>query len=227
MSLNISTITNIGLRRGKNCDHVLVKKMPLGRLFLLADGHTIREGDEMDAYLAASLCCENVFNEMNTNEFGDIRARFEKAVMGANEFLRNNNIEFSEFTSGTTLVAGLIVRETLLFVSIGDSRIYSILNGRISQLTEDEVDTQGRLLQSIGRSEKIKVDVSTKILFPGEKLLFCSDGLYKMVSDEEILEIVCGQQDLNRKTRTLMMTANKNGGEDNISAILVEFYGNN
>lgn len=225
MNLTYSSVVNIGLRRAQNCDATVIKKIALGRLFLLADGHTTREGDEYDAYLAAKICCQDIADKMGKYNFSGLEETLKKSVNLAHQRLRKENQEFSKILSkGTTLVAGLVAGNNLIFTSIGDSRIYSILNGTIRQLSEDEIDDQGNLIQAVGRSETLDIRVRWKVLFPGEKLLFCSDGLYKMVSNDSILSIILNQTDLHKATRELMMTANKNGGDDNISAILVEVF---
>ena len=60
-------------------------------------------------------------------------------------------------------------------------------------------------------------------LLQGDYILLCSDGLTNMVDDDTIFSIISGNGSLNYKARTLVMTANENGGNDNIAVILIKY----
>ena len=69
---------------------------------------------------------------------------------------------------------------------------------------------------------KVEVDFFEAKIERGDTILLCTDGLTNMVEDEEIKRIILGQRDIVEKTATLIETANKNGGTDNITALLIE-----
>jgi protein phosphatase len=71
-----------------------------------------------------------------------------------------------------------------------------------------------------GRAE-VDVDIFTERLQPGDALLLCSDGLWEMVRDPQLTNILTEVDDLNETVNLLIQRANENGGEDNISAVLV------
>jgi protein phosphatase len=71
-----------------------------------------------------------------------------------------------------------------------------------------------------GRAE-VDVDIFTERLQPGDALLLCSDGLWEMVRDPQLTNILTEVDDLNETVNLLIQRANENGGEDNISAVIV------
>jgi PPM family protein phosphatase len=71
-----------------------------------------------------------------------------------------------------------------------------------------------------GRAE-VDVDIFTERLQPGDALLLCSDGLWEMVRDPQLTNILTEVDDLNETVNLLIQRANENGGEDNITAVLV------
>ena len=62
-------------------------------------------------------------------------------------------------------------------------------------------------------------EISLKL---GDEILMCSDGLTNMIEDDEIRHIVLGQRDIVEKAEKLIETANRNGGKDNITVVLIE-----
>ena len=120
----------------------------------------------------------------------------------------------------------------------GDSRAYRINAGGIEHLTKDHSLVQalidrGRITpteakdhpqkniitRALGTDEVLKADLFEYRLYPGDQVLLCSDGLYNMVSDEEIHRIVM-ENDIEEATRKLVNLANYNGGTDNITLII-------
>ena len=78
------------------------------------------------------------------------------------------------------------------------------------------------ITRAIGVRVPVRVDFFDVKLEHGDKILLCSDGLTNMVEDEEILEIVRKSSSIEEAASTLVDTANKNGGKDNISVVLAE-----
>jgi protein phosphatase len=148
---------------------------------------------------------------------------------------------------GTTLVALLVVENTLIFsLNIGDSRLYEIRNGQIEQLTKDHSYVQHLLdigeityeeaktspirniiMRAVGIDDDVAGDVRSHDPAPGTEeapryMLLCSDGLSGVLSDEEIRNIVTTNNTLNKKTEELVRAANAAGGPDNITVVLAE-----
>ncbi len=148
---------------------------------------------------------------------------------------------------GSTVVACYLVRElaTIHVGHVGDSRCYRYRAGRLEQLTHDHSlindalalkpdltpDELARLPKNIitralGMREDVKVDIRSEPVAPGDIFMLCSDGLSGMVSEEEIARILATAQDdsetdLREACESLVSLANENGGNDNITALLV------
>ena len=125
-------------------------------------------------------------------------------------------------------------------VHVGYSRIYILTDGSLKQVSNDhsfvmEMVRQGKLTpqeaanspkrniitRAVGSEEKIDVDTIIKELKYGDVVLICSDGLSTMVNDREIEEIMNKYSDAEKTIEALIEKANKNGGKDNISAIII------
>jgi serine/threonine protein phosphatase PrpC len=141
---------------------------------------------------------------------------------------------------GSTIVAALVRGNSLAIGHVGDSRIYLIRQGTIQQLTEDhslvmeqvrrglitleqaqKSEMQNIILRALGSEESVEADVEDLMVLPGDLLLMTSDGLTRHVSDEEILEIVKGANNLEQACNKLVETAKERGGDDNITCLLV------
>jgi serine/threonine protein phosphatase PrpC len=142
---------------------------------------------------------------------------------------------------GSTLVLGLISGSQAYLGHLGDSRIYLFSKGTIQQLTTDHslvqhLLTMGKIspdevryhpqrnviYRSLGENPEADADYFVQQLFPGDRLLFCSDGLTSMLDDQKIQNIVLESGSPQAACDHLIDEANSAGGEDNISVILVE-----
>jgi len=142
---------------------------------------------------------------------------------------------------GTTLV-GLVVSGARAFVGhVGDSRAYLVREGAITQITSDHswVNEQVKLgflsrgdavrhpfrnvvTRALGSRDDVVVDISEHPLHVEDRIILCSDGLNTMLDDNAILETVLSHGgDLDAAVKALVSTANQNGGEDNVTVILV------
>lgn len=144
---------------------------------------------------------------------------------------------------GTTLTAVLIEGRRAHIAHVGDSRAYLHRAGEFAQLTTDHTLVQrlideGRLTReqadhhpqrsmitrAIGVDDHIDVDAMTLDLLPGDRLLICSDGLTGPVSDADLArELDDDHATTDEVARRLIDLANRNGGPDNITVVLLEF----
>jgi serine/threonine protein phosphatase PrpC len=142
---------------------------------------------------------------------------------------------------GSTITAALVIDGQAFIANVGDSRTYLLRNGKLSRITSDHSLVE-RLVQSgqikrddvydhpsrnliyrslgAGRAE-VDVDIFTERLQPGDALLLCSDGLWEMVRDPQLANILTEVDDPTQTVDLLIQRANENGGEDNITAVLV------
>ena len=144
---------------------------------------------------------------------------------------------------GTTIVGALFNRSErkIHIAHVGDSRAYCVRDGAITQLTRDHsllndyllvmpnlTDAQKERLPSnvitraLGMQDAVAVDLCVERVKAGDIYVLCSDGLNGMVSDERILELVRSSDgDIEWASKALVAEANQNGGEDNITVVLV------
>lgn len=139
---------------------------------------------------------------------------------------------------GTTLTAAVVEGERLHVAHAGDSRCYLWRKGELRQLTEDhswiaeqlrvgaiteKEAKQSRyrhvITRSVGVERHADVEVRSVALSPGDRLLLCSDGLFGLVQDSELEEILAAE-DLASLPARFIALANERGGEDNITAVV-------
>lgn len=144
--------------------------------------------------------------------------------------------------SGCTLTCGLILGERLFIGHVGDSRAYLLRDGEpmqqlthdhslvnrlieMGQLTEEEAAVHPQrnvLYRAIGQGVGLEVDVATYAIRPGDQLLLCTDGLWGMIEDAEIVNLVETAPSPHSACENLVAAANAAGGNDNITAVLTE-----
>ena len=142
---------------------------------------------------------------------------------------------------GSTLVAGVISDGVLTVANVGDSRLYIVRdgitqvtkdhslvekmveNGEISRDSEEYYKKKNYITRAVGAEEMVQPDFFEVDMLDGDQILFCSDGLTNMVDDDTILAIISGHGSIQYKTKTLIDTANANGGNDNIAVILIKY----
>ncbi|MBI4573547.1 MAG: Stp1/IreP family PP2C-type Ser/Thr phosphatase [candidate division NC10 bacterium] len=143
---------------------------------------------------------------------------------------------------GTTVVSVLVGNDQVALAHVGDSRIYRMRDDRIVQLSRDHslvqhdvergiLSPEGArgsqyrhlIMRALGVNEWVEVELGEQPALPGDVLLLCSDGLSDLVEDEEMLAIVREHSDdLEKACQALVDRANYKGGDDNITALLVQ-----
>lgn len=236
--------TDVGRVRSMNQDAVFASDTKIGRLpnlFVVADGmggH--RAGDR------ASMCAIEVFVESvrRQREKSPVKI-IGKAMARANaRVLAEANSQEKYRGMGTTMVAATVVGHTLYVANVGDSRLY-LVGDDIRQITRDHslveemirsgsiTREEGRrhpdknvITRAIGVAQDVAVDFFEERISEDDTILMCTDGLSNMLSDEEIREIICRERDLDRAGERLVAEANKNGGQDNITVLLITKHAN-
>jgi hypothetical protein len=145
---------------------------------------------------------------------------------------------------GTTSTVATLMDRTLFVGQVGDSRAYILRNGELKQvtkdqslvnqlieagqLTEDEAEAfehSNIILQALGTTEQVSVDLTFLELRRGDRLLMCSDGLSGLVHGDVIREVMVEYQDLAACCERLIELAKAGGGHDNVTVILCDFSG--
>ncbi|HUY79179.1 MAG TPA: SpoIIE family protein phosphatase, partial [Ktedonobacterales bacterium] len=142
---------------------------------------------------------------------------------------------------GATVTAALVVEGMAFIANVGDSRTYLLRAGKLERVTRDhslverlveagQIDredvydhpSRNLIYRSLGAGHaEVDVDIFNVQLQPGDSLLLCTDGLWEMVRDPQMANILNETQDPTAVCAMLIDKANENGGEDNITALLV------
>jgi len=166
----------------------------------------------------------------------------KEGVQAANRVVYQRNRE-QRTEMGTTMTAALIVDTTAYVAHVGDSRCYLYREpGGLSQITHDhslvaalvtagaiqpeEIYTHPRrnlIYRCLGEKASVEVDACAVPLAAGDILLFCSDGLWEMVRDQQIAAILTSPMpDPSQIAHALLQAALAGGGEDNVGVIVVQ-----
>jgi PPM family protein phosphatase len=237
-------------RRASNEDALLVD--PALGLFVVADGMGGHKAGEVAAQLAIDAIRQFVEDSRDTSDmtwpFGvDLTLstnanRLRTAVRVAN----NRVLEASESCAdymgmGTTVVAALASDERLVFVGVGDSRVYLSQGNGVEQLTRDDSWVATVLAREPGMTESLLAQhpmrhVLTSVVgaradtephaedrpfLRGDVVLLCSDGLHGTLSPDEIGAVLASGQDLEVMTASLIDRALTQGATDNVTAVVI------
>ncbi len=208
-----------------------------GQLLIVADG----VGGAQAGRASSRWTIERAVERYYELPPGNPAAALQEAVTYANaslyQYLEQTNVR----DAGCTITAAVIHENQLYVANVGDSRAYLIRNNEIHLLTRDHTLTQQKLDQgvitaeqaatdpdksvltrSMGAAPTVQVDVFQAVpLQSGDLVLLCSDGLYDMLTDQAIAGLALSAPP-QKAVPKLIERANKNGGFDNISVILVQ-----
>lgn len=244
MKIKAFGATDIGKKRNLNEDNytsVNISKTTVP-LFLLAvaDGIGGHSGGEIASSMAIASVEKNLISYFQKNQAASpyFQAIMEDAFKEANREILQKAFQEENLTGmGTTLTAALITPDEATISNIGDSRAYLIRENSIHQITLDhswEAETRRNIILSkeefrdspfkhmltrfLGFEQDVRIDTFHLQLFPGDYLILCTDGLYSLISDKDILKIFKRFKRTDKICRELINLANKRGGDDNITA---------
>ena len=143
---------------------------------------------------------------------------------------------------GTTLVSSLISGDKIYIGHVGDSRVYRVRDNQIHQLTRDHslledykeakpdmTEEEERnfphknvITRALGMRETVQVDIRAHQIKSGDVYVLCSDGLSGMIADPQICQITANAKSLERAVAELVDAANRNGGTDNVTTLLLQ-----
>ena len=171
-----------------------------------------------------------------------VEDQFTSAIQQANkEIVRYGEQQSGARGLGCTVTAALIQNNRAYIANVGDSRTYLLRKGKLKSLTKDhslvarlveekQIDPEdiyshpqrNLIYRSLGAGHKtVDVDVFHETLLPDDMLLLCSDGLWEMVHTPVLLKELSVPTSLQAISTRLIELANENGGEDNITAVVV------
>lgn len=252
LKVKIGAGTDRGHKRILNEDSLCLNEA-IG-LFVLADGMGGHKAGEVASRLAVEIITkgiEKVFLKDKHSMLGEYREEFSKENNVLASSVRLANIKIYEIARkrsecsgmGTTVVSVLLRNSIMSMAHVGDSRIYLIRDNLIDQLTTDhsivaeqlkrglisekearESKVKNVITRALGMDDSVEVDFGEQVIMKNDCVLMCSDGLYDMVEDDEILSVILGCSGKPQKAcDSLIALANEHGGNDNISVILLQF----
>jgi protein phosphatase len=234
LSFRAAGRSDVGLVRNNNEDSGFIGK----HFLLVADGMGGHAAGELASSTTVAIVAQV---DNNKEKLEDLESKLIEIPKVITKELKNAiNKDSSRAGMGTTLTAAVVQENQLKVSHVGDSRAYLVRNKQISRITKDQTYIQSLidnneiteseaknhpqrslLLQAIdGITESIPVITSIEIL-ENDKIVLCSDGLTNVVTDEEILEIIC-HFDYVGAVSALIEKALENGGPDNITVIVAD-----
>jgi serine/threonine protein phosphatase PrpC len=216
-----------------------------GAVFAVCDGMGGAAAGEVASQMAVDTVWEYFSHLKEPRDRDHFARRLVSSIEEAgNRIFSAAKMDRTRRGMGTTAtVAGLI--DKVLFVGqVGDSRAYILRQGKLvqitkdqslvnqlieaGQLTEDEAeafDHSNIILQALGTTEEVTVDLTFLELRKGDRLMMCSDGLSGLVHKDMVREVLASTPSLSDCTARLIEMANLGGGHDNITVVCAEFDG--
>ena len=232
--------SDVGMKRTANEDRAEVFLREDGRLLaVIADGMGGHNAGDVASELAVSEFKKYfaVFNPIIVKARDWLTYTFQSI----NQTVSTKSKISADFAGmGTTLIAGLFENHKGIIAHVGDSRVYLISPEQVFQITrdhsyvnvlidsgeisEEEAKTHPNknvLMKAIGTEQTIQPDFYEIALLPNSYLLFCTDGLSNKISESFMQTLLFSNKTMEEKGQDLVEEANRLGGEDNISLILL------
>lgn len=249
MGIMAAGATDVGRKRQSNQDSIhLSQKM---YFYMVADGMGGHSGGDIASKMATTLVPEYLLNHLSTvhSEPEAAKVSIDAVKHANNEILKYSQANHQVKGMGTTLVSLLFYQSTLFITNVGDSRAYMVHQGELYQLSRDHSLIQEKinlglytreegmrdkmknvLSRTVGFEKDVEVDLFHFKVHRGDIFLLCSDGLHGKVADQDIVHLVNQflprektptQTEVQGLAQALIDLANHNGGQDNISVVIV------
>jgi protein phosphatase len=249
MRVRFAGDTNVGMKRAHNEDALYLPEFE--RLAIVADGMGGHASGEVASRLAVETISAFFRTTQDEQQLTwpfkmDRGHRYDINRLVTSIKLANLKIHEQAQRDprchgmGTTVISALFLEDALIVGHVGDSRLYRQRDSRLDQLTEDHsllndyikmkhlspdeiaaFPHKNVIVRALGMRDTVQVDVHVDVPRMGDTYLLCSDGLSGMISDAQIAEVIGRSQDLDRTCEELIGLANRNGGLDNVTAVLV------
>ena len=247
--IELANLTDVGCERTENEDSFCYAEpesdeelLARGRLVVIADGMGGQEGGQ----IASGIAVDTVREVFLNGPAGDPATALESAYQSAHFAIQNYAREHPELTGmGTTCTSAVLHGGHLTYGHVGDSRLYLLRNGSIGRLTRDQSYVQHMveigvisaeeaathpsrniLTSALGAATTVEADFAEAPirLESSDLLLFCTDGLHGLVSDDEMLAVATENSPREACVK-LVDLAKSRGGPDNITIQIVRIDG--
>ena len=235
--MKVVSATNVGNYRKNNEDFYFVNESK--KLYILADGMGGHLAGERASKMATDIIASDFEKSKEIESIEDAIEILSSSIRDANREIFKSSEENEDYRGmGTTVSAGVILGDVLVYSNVGDSRIYKINRDmeqitiddsfvnyliEIGEITEEEAKVHPKknvLTKAMGTTADLDVSVNTLKMEKGDIFFFFFYGLTNMVSDEEIFKVIKENSPEDARDK-LIALALENGGMDNITFILV------
>jgi serine/threonine protein phosphatase PrpC len=248
MRLRVGAGTDRGRLREQNEDVYMVRAAQ--GLFVVCDGMGGAPGGEVASRIAAQAIVDHLDGALEEaappsegeEDYLPRTRQLAEAVRASNRVIHHHRHQDARHAQmGTTVVGAWVQQHTASVAHVGDSRAYLWHDGRLEALTRDHSlleafagyglpdqayefnpDPQNTLVRVLGGEPDVDVDLREVLVQPGDYLLLCSDGFTRMVSEAALAEAMLRLHDPRHICGHLIDTANRNGGVDNITVVVVQ-----
>jgi len=250
--LFVGVAQSVGIQRDHNEDALVTltinltsgdKNLHLG-LFIIADGMGGHENGEIASQIAVEKLSSHVISSFiqpvfSTSGLPDLSVQeiLRQGVLNAHQSIRKEVLG-----GGSTLTAALIFGDQMTIAHVGDSRAYIYSPGgglqllthdhslvkrleEIGQISPEQVSNHPQrnvLYRALGQADPLDPDIATYHLVEGTRIILCTDGLWGVISENEMTDIVHLTSQPQQLCQELVNLANAAGGPDNISVILID-----
>lgn len=241
MQLSVAAGTDVGRIRAGNEDSLYADADQERGLFIVADGMGGHAAGEVASEMAVQIVARDLTDVRDVSQ-ETAGPRMAEALKAANRAIYERTIEEADKQGmGTTASCLMMGQGRYLIGHIGDSRVYLLRDGVFRQVTKDhsyvqeQVDAgfltpeQARyhpysnvITRCVGANAAVEADILTGDIQSGDVFLVASDGLTGMVEDPQLKKIMESQQTPGAMVAAMITEANRRGGLDNITAIVVQ-----
>lgn len=214
-------------------------------LYIVADGMGGHENGEIASSVAVDRLTSHVIRSLYLPLLSPLHNKLDisiQEIMQTGVIQAHQTIKKEVYGSGTTLTSALILGDQMTIAHVGDSRAYMFYPDRnlqllthdhslvkrleeIGQILPEQASTHPQrnvLYRALGQGEPFEPDITTFQIQQGNQLLLCTDGLWGVISDNEIEDIIRSSPEPQQACQSLINLANSAGGPDNISVIIVQ-----
>jgi serine/threonine protein phosphatase PrpC len=248
--LTFGVASHVGVVRSNNQDAAFTffsagrsaDEIPDFGLFIVADGmgghHDGEKASALVARMLASQTIKSIYLPILSGSSDNQQPITESLINAVEKANAELNIKVPD--GGTTLSSCMVIGGMAYIAHVGDSRIYLIQRDQIEQITRDhslvqrliELDQltpeeardhpqHNVLYRALGQNDSVEVDTLTRRLPKNSRLLICSDGLWNLVQDHEMVDVVRQFNNPQEACNKLIAMANMRGGTDNITVVLL------
>src|SRR5579872_930471 len=226
--------THVGLVRSRNEDSYLVR--PEVGIWAVADGM----GGHEQGDLASRTVIEALKSIPAATCAEELLKSCEESIFAANARLKNLGAQRGDIVIGTTVALLLVSHGHYACLWCGDSRVYRVRHGKITQISRDHTEVQDLLslgvitpeqaeswpgtnviTRAVGAFDLPELEICSEPIMAGDRFVMCTDGLTRHVADAEILHWVTVREPQDACERLIKLTLER-GAQDNVTVIVMQ-----